>query len=364
MKKIGAVLAILATVAAVLLLQHFFGKSALPQHAPIGLESLVVVERAGVSDFADRLEAIGTGMANEAVTITSTDTKKVVEILFENGQTVKKGDVLVRLDNNREQALVDAARVSLTEKKRELERIRTLRAKAIVSEKELDAQLTLFDTATAELQVAQANLEFLTITVPFDGVLGIRRISPGTLVTPGDVITTLDDLSVIKLEFTVPELFLTELKPGQTIEASSAALRGETFTGIVTAIDTRVDSTTRAVVVQAKLPNPEMRLRPGMLFTVSLICNQRRTVSVPEKALVAFSEKQFVFVLTSNGTAQKREVRIGRRDAGRVEILQGLDEGEQLIVDGTMDLRDGAQVRIAGSLADAAQAAASEVQVR
>ncbi len=357
LKKAGAAAAVLATTVAVVLLHAGFGKAALPQRPPMGLESQVVAERAGVSDFADRLEAIGTGAANEAVTITSTDTKKVVEILFENGQTVKKGDVLVRLDNNREQALVEAARVSLTEKKRELERIRTLRAKAIVSEKELDAQQTLFDTAAAELQVAQANLEFLMIKAPFDGALGIRRISPGTLVTPGNVITTLDDLSLIKLEFTVPETFLSELKPGQKIEASSAALKGEVFTGTVASIDSRVDATTRAVVVQAKIPNSDQRLRPGMLFTVSLICNQRRAVCVPEKALVAFGEKQYVFLFKADGTAQKREVRIGRREAGRVEILQGLAAGEQLIVDGTMDLRDGAKVRLVASSAETAQAA-------
>ena len=200
------------------------------------------------------------------------------------------------------------------------------------------------ESAEARLATAQAKLRDLIIVSPFDGVLGIRHVSRGTLLNPGTLITTLDDLSAVKLDFAVPETFLASLKPGQDIEAHSVAWPGETFKGTVSCIDSRVDANTRAVTVQAVIPNPENRLRPGMLLTVKLFSNQRNSACVPEKALVAYGEHQYVYILRKDSTVEKREVKLGQRDSGQVEITAGLNKNECIVVEGTTDLRDGAKV--------------------
>ena len=171
-------------------------------------------------------------------------------------------------------------------------------------------------------------------------------ISPGALVQPGTAITTLDDINPIKLDFTVPELFISSLKKGQRIEAQSAAWPGRSFSGRVDVINTRVNQTTRAVQIQAIIPNSDGVLRPGMLLNVDLIANPRKSLAAPEKSLVAYGGRQFVYVARKDDTVEKREIRIGRRDVGEVEILSGLREGELVVTEGVMGLRDGAKARI------------------
>jgi membrane fusion protein (multidrug efflux system) len=164
------------------------------------------------------------------------------------------------------------------------------------------------------------------------------------LVGPGTVITTLDDTSVMKVDFTVPENLLTALRPGLVLQVESAAYSGKRFTGRVASLDSRIDATSRAVTVRADVPNPDGLLKPGMFLNVSLQRDQRTAIVLPEESLVPEQSRQFVFVV-EGGKAKKREVHIGERRPGSVEILDGLRVGERVIVEGTVTARDGAAVR-------------------
>jgi membrane fusion protein (multidrug efflux system) len=172
----------------------------------------------------------------------------------------------------------------------------------------------------------------------------LRRVSVGTLISPGDVITTLDDTSVIKLDFSVPENFLASLREGLPIHASAPAFPGRSFAGSVASIDSRVDMNTRSVTVRALLANEDGALKPGMFLNVSLANDEREALIIPEEALTPEAERQYVFVV-ADGKAQRREVRIGGRRPGSVEVVAGLTAGERVVVEGTQKIRDGALVR-------------------
>jgi len=204
----------------------------------------------------------------------------------------------------------------------------------------------------AKLAAAQARLEDTVIRAPFSGRVGLRRVSVGTLISPGDVITTLDDTSVIKLDFTVPENFLSSLREGLAVRATAPAFAGRAFSGKVSSIDSRVDMNTRAVTVRALLANEDGALRPGMFLNVSLANDEREALVIPEQALTPEAERQYVFVV-ADGKAQRREVRIGSRRPGSVEVLAGLNAGEQVVVEGTQKVRDGAPVRTTEIAAEA-----------
>ena len=181
---------------------------------------------------------------------------------------------------------------------------------------------------------------------PFDGVLGLRLISPGTLVQPGDKITTLADISLIKADFSIPESFLSALKIGQKINANSAAYQDRHFEGVVAAIDTRVDPVTRSVMVRAEIPNEDGSLLPGMLLTIDLRSNIQISLAVPEQAIVPIVDRKYVFLVTGENTVEQREITIGRRQPGIVEVLEGLKVGEPVITLGTHRVRRGQTVDV------------------
>jgi membrane fusion protein (multidrug efflux system) len=170
--------------------------------------------------------------------------------------------------------------------------------------------------------------------------MGLRRVSVGALVSPGAVITTLDDTSTMKVDFDVPEVFLAVLRSGLAVVAQSAAYAGENFSGEVESVDSRVDPVTRTIKVRARLPNPQGRLRPGMFLTVRVSREPLPGLVVPEQALVPERGKVYVFVL-ADGRIARREVSIGRRVPGEVEITQGVAAGDRVVIEGTQKVRDG-----------------------
>lgn len=346
MKVLKALGVIVLCIAAVLAAQRMIGKTK-PQVPPSGGgEAVVRVDEVQDQEFADRIEAVGTAKANESVTITARVSEQVKSVFFKQGATVQAGELLVQLEAAEEEALLAEAKVDRDEQNRELERVRKLREKQVQTGQKFDQQKSALDAAEARLRQAEARLRDRKIVAPFTGVLGVRQISPGALVEPGTAVTTLDDIDRIKLDFTVPEIYISYLKVGQRIEAQSAAWPGQSFSGEVSIISPRVNPTTRAVQVQAIVPNPDKRLRPGMLLTVTLIANPRKSLSVPEECLVAYGKKQFVYVMKDDGTVEKREVSLGRREVGRAEVLSGLTAGETVVTEGVMNLRDGAKVHV------------------
>jgi membrane fusion protein (multidrug efflux system) len=193
------------------------------------------------------------------------------------------------------------------------------------------------------VDVAKARLADTIIRASFDGKTGFRRVSIGSLVSPGTVITTLDDTSLIKLDFTVAETFLYALEKGLPVTAGTAGLPGREFSGKVSQIDSRVDPVTRSIAVRAELPNPKGELRPGMFMTVKLQGEVSPALLVPESAIVPEQGNVFVFVV-ENGEATRRAVKLGKRRPGVVEVVEGLKEHERVVIEGTQNLRDGGPV--------------------
>jgi len=190
------------------------------------------------------------------------------------------------------------------------------------------------------------------IAAPFDGVLGLRQVSPGSLVTPGTVITTLDDVSRIKLDFSVPERNLSALATGQAIIATSDAFPGEQFRGAITSVGSRVDPVSRSLAARAEFDNPDNKLRQGMLLEVQLQQASRQALQVPELSLQQVGQQAFVFVVGADDKVAQVPVRIGARRPGWVEILGGVKAGDRVVVDGIVKLKPGAKIIEAKAAAD------------
>jgi membrane fusion protein (multidrug efflux system) len=199
----------------------------------------------------------------------------------------------------------------------------------------------------ARVAAARARLDDTVIRASFRGQTGFRHVSVGSFVSPGTLITTLDDTSVIKLDFTVPETYLFVLRRGLPVAASATGLPDRTFTGEVTNIDSRVDPITRSITVRADLPNPDGILRQGMFMTVALRADVEPTLLVPEAAIVPERGHTYVF-LVRDGVVERREVRTGKRRPGDVEIVSGIAERDRVVVDGTQNVREGSRVRESG----------------
>jgi membrane fusion protein, multidrug efflux system len=293
------------------------------------------------------IEAIGTANANESVNITSKTTNMVTSIRFGDGEVVKAGQVLVELDRAQTEADLAAAAAAFAESQSQFNRSRELFNTQALSKAQYEQLEATMKSNQARVDAAKARLADTYIRAPFAGRVGLRRVSLGTLISPGTVITTLDDLSAIKVDFAVPELNVGELRSGQAIAARSSAYPGRSFVGKVASVDSRVDPGSRAVMVRALVPNRDGALKPGMFLTVDLSKERRAALMVPEQALVPEQARQFIYVV-QGPKVNKREVKLGRREPGFVEITDGLRAGDHVVIEGTLKLREGSLVRELG----------------
>lgn len=294
--------------------------------------------------IASRIEALGTLYANETAVLAANLTETISEINFSDGQRVKAGDILVALTNREQLAQLDEARTGVADAEQQLERAKRLVASKYLSRQELDDRTREYNIAKARLRAVEARLADRLIRAPFDSVVGLREVSVGTLLTPGMPVTTLHDDSVMKLDFTVPELKLAEIQPGQRVIASSRAYADEVFEGEVSVLDNEVDPVTRAIRVRALLPNPDGLLRPGMLMSVMVEGEQRQALVIPEGALLPLGKQQFVMVVTERDdetVAGRLEVTIGDRTAGMVEVVEGLSKDQQVVTHGNFRISPG-----------------------
>ncbi|WP_027251410.1 efflux RND transporter periplasmic adaptor subunit [Photobacterium halotolerans] len=304
----------------------------------------VVVQPVVRQNVARLVEALGTVKSRESVQITAKVTEKVDRIHFEDGQQVRAGELLLTLTSGEQQAKVRAAQANLDEQQREYQRIEGLVRRNTVARSELDKLRTGIEVARAILAQNQAELEARTILAPFSGVLGFRQISQGALVTPGMVVTTLDALDTVKLDFSVPERFLGQINPGAQVEGSVAAFPDQIFSGRVATVNSRVDPQTRAVEVRARVDNPQLLLRPGMLMTLALTLESRAGLVVPEEAVIPRQAEHFLMVVNGDSVVEQRLVELGFRSRGEVEILSGVQQGEQVITRGMDKVRPGQTV--------------------
>jgi membrane fusion protein (multidrug efflux system) len=306
----------------------------------------VIVSQARVKPFPLSAEALGNALANEAIEVRAEISALVTAIHFTEGQWVEKDTVLLELENAVQLAELAAARSAVVESRSQYQRSEELYRTNVVSTSQLEQLKAQMEAHEAAVRAAESRLRQTVIRAPFSGRLGLRRVSVGAVVDTDSVITTLDDISEIKLDFDVPEVFMARLEPGLTVVARSAAWPELHFRGAVTSIDTRVDPVSRTITVRALMPNEDRRLRPGMFLTVSLLKEDVMALMVPEEAIVPERSKQFVYVVTPDDLAEMREIRTGRRRPGEVEVLQGLADGEWVISEGTQKARDGQAVAI------------------
>lgn len=310
-----------------------------------GASVAVLTEPVAPRTFVDAIEAVGTTFANESVQLTAKAADTVNRVNFEDGDLVEAGSILIEQTNQEQSALLAEAQANLRDVRTQLRRLVDLDERGLATKSDVDIARNRFDAAKARLDAIISRMDDRLIRAPFSGLLGFRRVSPGSYVAPGTVIATLDDIATIKLDFSVPEVYLSRVDPADVIYAQSAAYPDREFQGVVRTIDSRIDPVTRSVVIRATIDNADKALRPGMLMTVKLVTAEIEALAVPEIALQQVRNEYFVFVVEAGHAVQRRVV-IGRRRPRIVEIVAGVAAGEMVITEGLVKVRNGIPVEL------------------
>ncbi len=304
-----------------------------------GAPPSVVVGEVQKKELVDRIEAVGTALANEQAELTSTVTERIARINFTDGQFVPKGAVIAELVRTEQGAALTQSQARLREAEAQLDRLKSLQDRGFATRAQIDEQQALVDVARAQSSGARSQIGDRVIRAPFSGYLTLRRISPGQVVNAGTPIVTIIDYSRIKLDFPVPEVFVPVLKSGLEIEAQAAAWPGEIFRGEIETVEPFIDPVTRAATARAILPNKDLKLRPGMLMTVEIQSNPREGLVVPELSVVSEGSDAFVWKVTPDNQAVRTPITAGSRRDGLVEVTAGLSAGDRVVTDGTVKLR-------------------------
>ena len=301
--------------------------------------------------FTDEIRVLGVARGRRSVNITSSTSELITRVLFTDGQRVAAGAPLVELQSREEDAGIIEARAEVAQAQRQFDRYKTLADRGIAPRVTVEDAETALATAQASLTAAQARRGDRLIRAPFAGVLGLSSVTAGTLVNPGGVVTTLDDIDVVRVDVPVPERYLGVLRAGTPIRATIDAYDDEVFGGRIALIDTRINEQTRAVTARAEIPNPGARIRPGMAVRVAVQQGQRMAPGAPEAAVQYEGDGAFVYRIARGergSTAQRVEVETGSVEGGFVEILSGLSLGDRIVGSGLNRIQPGASVRTAG----------------
>lgn len=315
-----------------------------------GGPTLVSVALVQPRPFEDTIEALGVAKGRQSVTLTAAATQLVQRVRFKDGQHVPKGAVLVELKDTEQDAATAQAEARLVEAKRAFDRYKALGEQGWASKAAVDQYEAAWRSAQADVAAARARQADRVIRAPFAGVVGLSDVAPGALVNPGAPIVTLDDVSVIRVDFQVPERYLAQLHPGQAILATADAYPGQTISGHIAQLDSRVDERTRAITARAEFPNAGGRLKPGMLMRVGVSRGQRTSPSAPETAISVQGDAAYVYVIQQRGPmtmAEQRPVVTGVRQQGYVELLDGVRPGDRLVADGLNKIQPGQPIRVA-----------------
>ena len=315
---------------------------------PGGFAVQAVVIEAKAQPVSESLSLVGTVAANEMVEIKSETDGTVEEIPFTEGQSVKLGDLLLRLDDTKLAASVAEADANFKLSTANHERARQLLRDKLISQQEYEQIAAQFQATQASLDLKKRLLKDTRILAPFKGVVGSRQVSPGQVISRNATLTWLVDLDPMKIEVNIPERYLSQVALGQTIEFSVAAFPNEKFKGEVFFISPQLDPATRTALIKARIPNPGHKLKGGMFANLALNLQLRDSaIVVPEPALVSNGDTVTVFIVDEKGLAQVRPVKIGLRLAGRVEVLTGLQPGDKVVVEGVQKLFPGVPVKLA-----------------
>lgn len=305
-----------------------------------------------VRPFSDEIRVLGVARGRRSVNVTSATSQLITRVLFTDGQRVAAGTPLVELQSSEQDAGIIEARANVAQAERAYERYRQLAERGVAPRVMAEDAETDLATARASLAAAQARLGDRVIRAPFAGVIGLTSVTPGTYVSPGAVIATLDDTDVVRVDFPVPERYLGVLRTGTPLTATIDAYGDEPFSGQIALIDTRVNEQTRSVTARAEIPNPGGRIRPGMAVRVAIQEGQRTSIAAPEAAVQYEGSGAFVYRIAKreNGSvAQRVVVETGAVEGGFVEITSGLTAGDHIVASGLNRIQPGAPISVAGA---------------
>jgi membrane fusion protein (multidrug efflux system) len=296
--------------------------------------------------ISEEISAVGSLLANESVMIRPERDGRIAAIHFTEGQLVRKGAKLVSLDTAEIEAQLAAVTSEMSLNRSRLKRAEELHEKKFISAQALDDAREALNQSVARHAEVQARFEKSTVIAPFEGVAGLRQVSPGAYAKAGQDVARLEGIGTLKLDFRVPENYLGKIRLRQEVQVRVDAYGTETYRGEIYAIEPSVDDQTRTVLLRAHVPNPGVRLKPGMFARVILVLETRENaLIVPEQALVPLGKDRFVYRL-ADGKAAMAKVELGLRRPGEVEIRDGLKAGETIILDGQLRLRDGSPVTV------------------
>ncbi|MGX0978615.1 membrane fusion protein (multidrug efflux system) [Roseovarius sp. MBR-51] len=326
--------------------QTYFAPSNTAETAPDGERPVTVeVTSAERRTIQETIEAVGTTRALQSIDIVPEVDGRLIALSISPGTKVEKGDVLARLDDTIERADLAEAEAVLIEQRQTLERTRQLRQTSAVSKATEEEAIARLAEAEAEVERARSRLDDRTITAPFGGIVGLRNFDVGARVTEGEVLTRLDDLSQVEVEFSLPEMIYGQVQKGQPLTARSAAFADRVFNGTVDVVDSGIDPVSRAFRTRALIPNSDSTLPAGMFLSLTLVLSESNEVTVPEEAIVFQAAETYVFVAT-DGKASRRIVIAGQRKDGQIAIISGLEAGESVIIRGLQRVRDGTLLKI------------------
>ncbi|MGH6865976.1 MAG: efflux RND transporter periplasmic adaptor subunit [Methyloceanibacter sp.] len=310
----------------------------------------VEVARVVAAPLSEQVTAVGTLLSDESVTVSSEIPGRLKQIHFEEGQPVEKGQPLFTLDESVYQAQLADAEAKLKLSEQTYKRTSQLFTNKYATAQSADEAVSNLAVNKAAVELARVQLEKARIVAPFSGIVGLRHVSVGEYITSGQALVNLEAIDPVKADFRVPEKFLPAIRVGQTIRIRVDAFPDANFEGNVYAIDPRLDVAGRSLLVRAKVPNTDKRLRPGLFARVTVLLQLKEdALSVPEQAIVPQGDSQFVFKVV-DGKAKMTRVTIGTRREGRVEIIEGLDSGDQVVTAGQLKIRDGSAVSIVNAV--------------
>lgn len=324
-------------------LLHLVLKETTPQEQSRRGDSRVFVTTAKVQSalITRKVNALGTALAYDSARIVNASSDYLIELNIREGQPVKKGDLIARFNDIEERARIAELKALMTEQNRQLARLKNLTRTQASAQSLLDEQQAKVNATQAQLDALEARLSELVIHAPFDGVLGLRQVSNGAYLASGTELTTLDDISRIRVEFNIAERYLAALQSEMVVTADNIAYPGFAFSGKVKAIDPRIDPVTRSVKVHAVIDNTDLKLRPGMLLNVHVELAKAQVVQIPEKAVMPLQSKHYVFVVEAGDTVRQAEIIPGQRLPGLVEVVSGLSAGDEIVTEGSQKLRGG-----------------------
>lgn len=314
----------------------------------------VEVARVEVVRLTDDTQAVGSLRSRQSVVLRPEVSGRVTQLNFRDGMRVRKGQLLVQLDDQLQRAQVQQSDAELSIAQANHKRNQELAAQNFISQRSVDESAANLQVAQARLALARASAARLRIVAPFDGIAGIRSVNVGDYLKDGADVVNIEDMDAVFVDFRLPERFQSRIRRGQQAGVELDALPGRKFSAVIQAIDPLIDANGRSVGVRGCIDNRQLQLRPGMFARINAVFSERdNALVIPEEAIVPQGALQFVVKVIGNADQENRatqrvQVKVGMRSPGRVEILEGLTAGDTVVTAGHQRvLRDGTPVRVA-----------------